>query len=478
MDFAPAAEWVFTHPWLATITGAATMGALALAARRLGHAVLIASLAAMTCTAYTADTSWRFAEHRLGMHDTSERIIMFAAAEIALLACGLLARANKAATATEESAGTTGVPGVLVWVITGVQIIPAYSESGVTGGTVRATVGPVMAGLLWHMAMGLEIRVIKPGALSTGLPAMIGRELRERLLSRLGLAVRNRTAEQISRDRATARAVRLGSRRRLYPWGRKRLAAAVARAHVATDPVQRHSLMLQLAARRGAPRLATIDLPDPWELPQPPAQPRTLPALTQQQLAEMHPMEAIQRVHSAHPDAPPAELASMLTAHGVVVTEQMVRVATRAGNPPRMPATDAPRDAPAPIAAPRDALVLDIVTDPEPHPEMRAPVPAFAAAQRRDAVHARIPDCASTDAPDDHETPATTEPEQPTDTHPEQNPDVPDAPHPDAQPDALPVDLIEQARALGRPASLRKLQRELGIGQPKAQLLQKITKGD
>ncbi|WP_037840189.1 hypothetical protein [Streptomyces sp. NRRL S-1813] len=483
MDLTPAAGWAVAHPWPATATAAAVAAILALAVWRLGHAVLIAALAAMACTAYSADTSWGFAKNRLGMTDDTERLAMFAAAEIALIACGLLARATKNATATDDTAGTAGVPGILVWVITGVQIIPAFSESGFVGGTVRAVIGPIMAGLLWHQAMGLEIRIIRPGALSTGLPALLGRELRERMLSWLGLATRDRDAAQITRDRALARAVRLGSRKRLYPWGRNRCAAALTRAGVATDPNQRHRLMLELAARRGAPDLNTIALPSLWEPPQEPAQPRTMPALAHQQLAEMHPIEAIQRVHSAHPDAHPAALASITTAHGVVVSEQMVRIAIGAGNPPpqpTIPAASAPAIAAAPTDAPRDALVLDIVTASEVHPEMRAPTPAFAAGQRRDAVHARIPECAPADAPEEHETPPGNEPEPVPDVDPEPEPECADEPEPDAHPDAnaLPAELVEQARALGRPASLRTLQTELRIGQPKAQLLQKITRDD
>ncbi|MFE7128939.1 hypothetical protein [Streptomyces sp. NPDC057617] len=260
------------HPWYALAAALALLAVLALAAvlaaRAFSVPVTVAATGALVCTVYTADTSWRFAEHSLGMRDTTERIIMFAAAELALLACAVMARANKRATATASGSGTAGTPGVLVWLITGVQVIPAYSESGIVGGTVRAVIGPVMAGLLWHLAMGLEIRVHRPGALSTGLPAMVGRELRERLLSYLGLATRDRTAEQISRDRATARAVRLASRERFRtPWGRHRLAAAVARSGAADDPAQHDRLMQQLAARRTAGQLATIAIASPWRAP-------------------------------------------------------------------------------------------------------------------------------------------------------------------------------------------------------------------
>ncbi|MFD8970522.1 hypothetical protein ACFV0C_36970 [Streptomyces sp. NPDC059568] len=261
------------HPWYALAAALALLAVLALATvfvtRRFSVPVTVAAVGALVCTIYTADTSWRFAEHRLGMTDSSERLVMFAAAELALLACAVMARANKKATASDTAAGRAGIPGVLVWVITGVQVIPAYSESGIVGGTVRAVIGPVMAGLLWHLAMGLEIRIARPTALSTGLAAMVGRELHQRLLSYLGLATRDRTAEQISRDRATARAVRLASRTTLRtPWGRHRLAAAVARSGAALDPEQHDRLMHQLAARRTADQLATITIASPWRAPE------------------------------------------------------------------------------------------------------------------------------------------------------------------------------------------------------------------
>ncbi|MFJ7238239.1 helix-turn-helix domain-containing protein [Streptomyces olivaceus] len=228
---------------------------------RTPAAVVVAALGALACTAYSGDTSWRFAEHALDMTSTKERAALFLAAELALFACALMARQNL------RDHGVPGVPGTLVWFITGVQVIPAYSESGIVGGTVRAVVGPILAALLWHLAMGIELRHGRPGAASQSLPAVIARELRERTLSRLGLATRDRTAEQITRDRATHRAVQLAARPNLHRWGRARLAAAVARAGVGTDPEQRDTLMQLLAARRGATELPQIALPSPWEQP-------------------------------------------------------------------------------------------------------------------------------------------------------------------------------------------------------------------
>ncbi|MDG9705526.1 hypothetical protein [Streptomyces sp. DH37] len=272
-----AFSWAAAHPLPAT---AAVLLALALAAvavwllvrvgrraaRRVPAAVLAASLAAVACTAYSADTSWRFATHSLGMVSTAERAAMFAAAELALFAVALMARQNLRTT------GAPGTPGVLVWVITGVQIIPAYAESGFVGGTVRAVVGPVLAALLWHLAMGIELRHAKPGAGSESLPAVLAREIRERLLSRLGLAVRDRSAEEITRDRATVRAVALAAKLAdMGPDARgrarvaRRLSVAVGKAQAGADPERRRMLLELLAARRHAASLAVIDLPSPWQ---------------------------------------------------------------------------------------------------------------------------------------------------------------------------------------------------------------------
>ncbi|MCC3652716.1 hypothetical protein LIX60_14845 [Streptomyces sp. S07_1.15] len=269
--------WATAHPLpaagaaLLLLAAVSALGWLAVrtvrrATARTPGAVVTAALAAAACTAYSADTSWRFAAHRLDMDSAMERAAMFAAAELALFATALMARQNLRTT------GAPGTPGALVWLITGVQIIPAFAESGFVGGLVRAVVGPVLAALLWHLAMGIELRHHKPGEESGSLPAVLGRELRERLLSRLGLAVRDRSAEQISRDRATVKAVALAAK--LADMGPKargrarvahRLSVAVGRAQAGADADQRRMLLELLAARRHAADLATIALPSPWE---------------------------------------------------------------------------------------------------------------------------------------------------------------------------------------------------------------------
>ncbi|MEU8787592.1 hypothetical protein [Streptomyces sp. NPDC048637] len=234
-------------------------------------AVWVAALAALNCTLYSADTSWRFAAVVLDMAGTVERAMMFSAAELALFATALMARQNL------KAQGAPGLPGGLVWVITGVQVIPAYAMSGAVGGTVRAFVGPVMAAVLWHLAMGIELRLRTPDAASQGLLSTLGREVRERLLSRLGVAGRNRDAAQIAKDRATRRAVALAARlagmtaeeREKDTRITRRLQSALTRSGVGTNPQQRRALLEQLASRRHAAALATVDLPSPWIQPEP-----------------------------------------------------------------------------------------------------------------------------------------------------------------------------------------------------------------
>ncbi|MFE4691240.1 hypothetical protein ACFRH6_14420 [Streptomyces sp. NPDC056749] len=472
--------WAVDHPWpTAGITAAVllavlgTVRALVNGLRRAQlppAAVLAAAIAAAGCTAYSADTSWAFAADHLKMTNTTERAWLFAAGEMALLGTALMARQNL------RTMGAPGVPGILVWVITGVQIIPAYAESGFVGGTVRAFFGPICAALLWHLAMGLEVRVVRPDALSSGLPAMIGRELRERLLSRLGLATRDRTAEQITRDRATARAVRLAALLELRPKGwlassrSRRLAAAVHRSAAGTNGQQRHQLLQQLAARRTSGQLATVPLASPWTgtgVPEDPY-PRTPLGVAGAELRRMDPIAAVHQVRSSHPDSTPAELAALCTGYGVPVSETQVRVALRAGNRLSSDQVGAPAAA-RPVLAPVPGadLELDLWSTALVHPEVQNRVPVLAAATTRTPqVHARIPADDQTEpehapVPDvEHPVPAVPEyavPEQ--DDVPEGDRDVPD-----------PDPLIEQARAKYGTSlpSIRTLKAEYGIGQTRA----------
>ncbi len=234
-------------------------------------AVPVAAVAALGCTAYSADTSWRFAADYLDMGGTAERVAMFAAAELALFATALMARQN-----LNGPNQAPGLPGTLTWVITAVQVLPAYAESGPVGGTVRAFVGPVMAAMLWHLAMGIELRHRAPDAASRGLEAVLVRQARERLLARLGIADQDADAARLIRDRALSEAVALILRaesmtdRRRGKRRQRRLAEslheALERAGVDGDPLQDELLLRKLATRKQAIGLASITLPPRWEV--------------------------------------------------------------------------------------------------------------------------------------------------------------------------------------------------------------------
>ncbi|MHA4819854.1 hypothetical protein ACXZ65_36490 [Streptomyces aculeolatus] len=235
-------------------------------------AVRVAAVAALGCTAYSADTSWRFAADYLDMGSTVERAFMFATAELALFATALMARQN-----LHGPARAPGLPGVLVWMITAVQIIPAYAEFGPVGGTVRALIGPVMAAMLWHLAMGIELRHRTPDAASRSLAAILVRQAREHLLARLRIADQDADAARLIREEALSEAVALilraasvadnqrGKRRERRLT--ERLHQALERAGVDGDPLQDELLLRKLATRKQALDLASLTLPPRWHTP-------------------------------------------------------------------------------------------------------------------------------------------------------------------------------------------------------------------
>lgn len=113
----------------------------------------VAALAAVSCTAYSASTSWQFAADYLDMHNTVERCAFFAMGELAMAASAMMARQN-----LHGPRQAAGLPAVLVWVLAAVLTIPAYAEHGLVGGTWNAFFGPVMAAAMWHLALGIELR--------------------------------------------------------------------------------------------------------------------------------------------------------------------------------------------------------------------------------------------------------------------------------------------------------------------------------
>ncbi|MEU0242866.1 hypothetical protein ABZ192_00815 [Streptomyces sp. NPDC006235] len=311
--------------------------------RRGTAAVWVAAVAAIGCTAYSADTSWRFAADYLDMGSTIERAAMFAAAELALFATALLARQN-----LNGPKQAPGLPGTLTWVITAVQILPAYAESGPIGGTVRAFVGPVMAAMLWHLAMGIELRYHAPHADSRSLAAVLARQTRERLLARLGIADRDADAARIIRERALDQAVTLILRaeamtpaqrtKRRFRRLTRRLHQALEQADVDRDEHQDELLLRKLATRQQALALATVALPPRWPAPtggttggSAPARPRTT---------------ASRRAEHPHPGHPPAKET------GDGAADRAARSSPE--NRPQQPARAATRSEPTPGKEPLD----------------------------------------------------------------------------------------------------------------------------
>jgi hypothetical protein len=180
---------------------------------------------------------------------------MFGVLEITMLACGYAMRANV------RCGGRPGAPRILAWALCGLSAFMAIVLSGPLPGIARVTLGPVLAIVCLHMALGIEIRA-RIGQRG-GTWAKIGRELRERALSRLGLANDERDAAVRTADRALHRAAKLATARRT-PLRTQRLAKAVRMSGATTDTGRRRTLLGEVAALRHVSDLVTAECPSPW----------------------------------------------------------------------------------------------------------------------------------------------------------------------------------------------------------------------
>jgi len=218
-------------------------------------------LVAVMSMLVSIDTSWRFFEYRLHITNPAERGVMFAVIEAGLLACGYGMRANVRLT------GRPGAPRLFAWLLCALAGYMAWQLSGMAAGLARVVLGPALGLVMLHLALGIEVRA---GTHRATTWARIGRELRERLLSRVGLSDDERDALARTRDRAARRAARL-SLGTWVPWRAARVARALRASNVAHDPAARTRLLAELATIRHAAELATLDQPSPW-------QPTTAPA--------------------------------------------------------------------------------------------------------------------------------------------------------------------------------------------------------
>ncbi|HEX3778562.1 MAG TPA: hypothetical protein VHX38_02765 [Pseudonocardiaceae bacterium] len=208
------------------------------------------------------NTSWRFFGDRLGVTG-AERVVMFSVVELALIACAVGMRANvRHLDPATGRPGSPGAPRLVAWALCGLSGYAAVVLSGPVDGAARVALGPILSLVMLHLALGIEIR--RRAGIQTGLWARVTGELRERGLSRLGLADDDRDAVTRTRERAVTRAARLALADRAL-WRTGRLSRALRVARVAHDPELRERLLAELAVQRSAALLAALPLRSPWE---------------------------------------------------------------------------------------------------------------------------------------------------------------------------------------------------------------------
>ncbi|WP_224164028.1 hypothetical protein [Mycobacterium avium] len=202
------------------------------------------------------NTSWRFFDLVLHIPTADgERFTMFAVAELALVVCG----AGMAVNVHRD--GQPGSFRTIVWAMCAAMAYMAWAMSTPGEAIGRILLGPVLGTVMLHLGLGLALRARHQ---QTSMLARITRELRERCLSRLGLADDGRDAAQRTRDRKAYQAAAL-SRPRQWPWSRQaRLERALLAAGVADDHAMRDRMLARLAVVRHASALTTLTTPSPW----------------------------------------------------------------------------------------------------------------------------------------------------------------------------------------------------------------------
>ncbi|MFF2751087.1 hypothetical protein ACFVVA_36825 [Kitasatospora sp. NPDC058048] len=239
--------------------------------RKFSAGTLTAILAFVVCTYVSLNTSYRFTADGLDIHGHGERLLACAAYECLMAMCVFGAREHMSG--DDKSPGWYGSA---VWVLAVLSSVPAWHEGeGWTPGTfARIVFGSFGAAIAAHSALGLELRH-RSGEGSQAPMALILRDLRERLMARMGLTVRGKTAQQIARDRALTRAVkfadeesRLDENKRKGRKGKKlagKIADALDAAGVYEDPELKETYRQRVAMRQHATGLRQADLPSPWD---------------------------------------------------------------------------------------------------------------------------------------------------------------------------------------------------------------------
>jgi len=236
-------------------------------------------LVSVVATLISADTSYRFFGEKLGItglpvstpafgpfsagHVDLERVLLFGVVELALFALAYAMRANVI------RVGRPGPAQWVAWSICAFAAFAAWELSGPVAGTARVLLGPVLALVMLHLALGLEVHVRRGE--SSSVWAQAAREVRERVLSRVGLGNDHRDALARTRDRAALRTARLAVEIAGTPKDTKAYAAKVAKlrkalhaSNVAHDPGMKARMMRELSTLRHAESLAGLDQTAPW----------------------------------------------------------------------------------------------------------------------------------------------------------------------------------------------------------------------
>jgi hypothetical protein len=220
---------------------------------RKRRAPLVLGLISMVAMGLSADTSLRFFKERLHVDDPY-RFFLFGVMELTLLGCAL---------AMFESVRDHGRPGPMrfvAWSVCAVSGFAALELSGPLDGPIRTLLGPVLALILLHAALGIEIRAHRP---RTTMWTRIGREFRERFLSRLGLGDDSRDAVTRTRERAALRFAHL-TEAKFVPFRRARLRRAARAANLAHDPAMKERAMREHAIISNLEGLKEVEHDSVW----------------------------------------------------------------------------------------------------------------------------------------------------------------------------------------------------------------------
>lgn len=233
--------------------------------------------------ALSLDTSYRFFQDVLRITGV-EQVGMFSVTDVALIACAVGMRANvRRVDPKTGRAGTPGAPRLVAWLLCAGASYAALVEAGLVAGLARIAFGPLLAMVMLHLALGLEIR--HRGARSGGMWARLVAELRERLLSRFGVGDEHRSAAKRTKDRALRRYVRLVAiEHPRFPAWRNFRAARAARVAEVYSPAQLTAFLKQLAVAQNALNVPSLAAPWLTTTPDPktpgPASTAPMPAIT------------------------------------------------------------------------------------------------------------------------------------------------------------------------------------------------------